>query len=53
VAGSLGYALSVKNLYVMNIEYYTGVGTRPRRPGHAAPVSEPDGAGRSSHPHRR
>ncbi|HSJ28591.1 MAG TPA: phosphoribosyltransferase [Acidimicrobiia bacterium] len=28
VAGSLGYALSVKNLYVMNIEYYTGVGTR-------------------------
>jgi uncharacterized protein len=28
VAGSLGYSLSVKNLYVMNIEYYTGVGTR-------------------------
>ena len=28
VAGSLGYALSVKNLYVMNIEYYTGVDTR-------------------------
>lgn len=25
VAGSLGYALSVKNLYVMNLEYYTGV----------------------------
>ena len=25
VAGSLGYALSVKNLYVMNVEYYTGV----------------------------
>ena len=24
VAGSLGYALSVKNLYVMNVEYYTG-----------------------------
>lgn len=28
VAGSLGYALSVKNLYVMNMEFYTGVGTR-------------------------
>ncbi len=27
-AGSLGYALSVKNLYVMNCEYYTGVGER-------------------------
>ena len=28
VAGSLGYALSVKNLYVMNLEFYTGVGER-------------------------
>ena len=27
-AGSLGYALSVKNLYVMNLEYYTGVDQR-------------------------
>ena len=27
-AGSLGYALSVKNLYVMNLEFYTGVDTR-------------------------
>lgn len=27
-AGSLGYALSVKNIYVMNCEYYTGVGER-------------------------
>ncbi len=26
VAGSLGYALGVKNIYVMNVEYYTGVG---------------------------
>jgi hypothetical protein len=26
--GSLGYALSVKNLYVMNLEFYTGVGKR-------------------------
>ncbi len=25
VAGSLGYALDVKNLYVMNVEFYTGV----------------------------
>jgi hypoxanthine phosphoribosyltransferase len=28
VAGSLGYALSVKNLYVMNLEYYTGIDAR-------------------------
>jgi hypoxanthine phosphoribosyltransferase len=28
VAGSLGYALGVKNLYVMNVEYYTGVDQR-------------------------
>ncbi len=27
-AGSLGYALSVKNLYVMNLEFYTGVDSR-------------------------
>lgn len=27
-AGSLGYALSVKNLYVMNLEYYSGVNER-------------------------
>ncbi len=27
-AGSLGYALSVKNLFVMNVEYYTGVEKR-------------------------
>jgi hypoxanthine phosphoribosyltransferase len=27
-AGSLGYALSVKNTYVMNVEYYTGVNQR-------------------------
>jgi hypoxanthine phosphoribosyltransferase len=28
LAGSLAYALSVKNLYVINVEYYTGVGER-------------------------
>lgn len=28
VAASLGYALGVKNLYVMNVEYYTGVDSR-------------------------
>jgi hypoxanthine phosphoribosyltransferase len=27
-AGSLGYALSIKNTYVMNVEYYTGVDQR-------------------------
>ncbi|MBW8487608.1 phosphoribosyltransferase [Actinomadura parmotrematis] len=28
VAGSLGYALDVKNLHVMNVEFYTGVDQR-------------------------
>jgi hypoxanthine phosphoribosyltransferase len=28
VAGALGYALGVKNLHVMNVEYYTGVDER-------------------------
>jgi uncharacterized protein len=28
VAASLGYALSVKNLYTMNVEFYTGVDER-------------------------
>jgi len=27
-AGSLGYALSIKNTYVINVEYYTGVEER-------------------------
>lgn len=28
VAGALAYSLDVKNVYVMNVEYYTGVGER-------------------------
>lgn len=32
VAGSLGYALAVKNLYVISVEYYTGVGERLELP---------------------
>lgn len=28
IAGSLAYALGVKNLHVMNVEYYTGKGER-------------------------
>ncbi len=31
-AGSLGYALSVKNLYVMNLEFYSGVDDRMEMP---------------------
>ena len=31
-AGSLGYALSVKNLYVMNLEFYAGVDERLEMP---------------------
>ncbi|POM22654.1 Xanthine phosphoribosyltransferase [Actinomadura rubteroloni] len=32
VAGALGYALDVKNLHVMNIEFYTGVDQRLEMP---------------------
>ena len=28
IAGALGYALDVKNVHVMNVEYYTGVDQR-------------------------
>ncbi len=28
IAGSLGYALDMKNIFVMNVEYYTGVDER-------------------------
>ena len=28
IAGALGYALSVKNIYTMNVEFYTGVDER-------------------------
>lgn len=32
IAGSLSYALKVKNLHVMNVEYYTGVNERLQFP---------------------
>jgi hypoxanthine phosphoribosyltransferase len=38
VAGALGYALSVKNLHVMNVEFYTGVGERLALPVMLPPV---------------
>lgn len=41
VAASLGYALSVKNLYVMNLEYYTGVETRLDVPMVLPPYLDP------------
>jgi hypoxanthine phosphoribosyltransferase len=40
VAGALGYALSVKNLYTMNIEYYTGVDERLDVPMILPPVPD-------------
>ena len=36
--GSLGYALAVKNLYVMNVEFYDGVGTTLDMPVMLPPV---------------
>jgi uncharacterized protein len=38
VAGSLGYVLGVKNLYVMNVEFYDGVGTTLDMPVMLPPV---------------
>ena len=38
VAGALGYALDVKNLHVMNIEFYTGVDERLDMPVMLPPV---------------
>jgi hypoxanthine phosphoribosyltransferase len=38
VAGALGYALEVKNLHVMNVEFYTGVDERLDLPVMLPPV---------------
>jgi hypoxanthine phosphoribosyltransferase len=38
VAGALGYALAVKNLHVMNVEFYTGVNERLDLPVMLPPV---------------
>jgi uncharacterized protein len=40
VAGLLGYALSVKNIYVINVEYYTGVEERLPMPVALPPTPE-------------
>ena len=39
-AGILGYALSVKNIYLINVEYYTGVEERLPMPVALPPVPE-------------
>lgn len=40
-AGALGYALTVKNLHVMNVEFYNGVGSTLDMPVMLPPVPEP------------
>ena len=40
IAGALGYALSVKNLYTMNVEFYTGVDERLEIPMILPPVPD-------------
>jgi hypothetical protein len=40
-AGGLGYALDVKNLHVINVEYYTGVDKRLPMPVVLPPVPQP------------
>ena len=41
IAGALGYALDVKNLHVMNVEFYTGVDQRLDMPVVLPPVPQP------------
>ena len=41
VAGALGYALGVKNVAVMNVEFYTGVDERLDVPVMLPPVRTP------------
>jgi hypoxanthine phosphoribosyltransferase len=41
VAGSLGYALAVKNLAVVNVEFYTGIDERLDLPVMLPPVPQP------------
>src|SRR4051794_41741220 len=40
-AAALGYALAVKNLYTMNVEYYTGVDERLDVPMILPPIPDP------------
>lgn len=41
VAGALGYALDVKNVHVVNVEFYTGVDERLDMPVMLPPVPKP------------
>jgi hypoxanthine phosphoribosyltransferase len=41
VAGAIAYALDVKNTFVMNVEFYTGVDTRLDAPLLLPPVPDP------------
>jgi hypothetical protein len=41
VAGVLGYALDVKNLHLVNVEFYTGVDERLEMPVMLPPVPKP------------
>ncbi len=41
LAGSLGYALDVKNIFLVNVEYYTGVDERLQLPVMLPPILDP------------
>lgn len=41
LAGSLGYALDVKNIFLMNVEYYTGIDERLELPVMLPPYLDP------------
>ena len=53
LAGALGYALAVKNLHVMNVEFYDGVGTTLDMPVMLPPSAQRGGLLGKEGAHRR
>ncbi len=53
IGGALGYALAVKNVYTMNVEFYTGVDERLEVPRILPPAPDFVDVSRRPHPDRR
>ena len=53
IGGALGYALSVKNVYTMNVEFYTGVDERLEVPRILPPAPDFVDVSDATHPDRR
>ena len=53
IGGAIGYALSVKNVYTMNVEFYTGVDERLEVPRILPPAPDFVDVSHARDPHRR